>query len=917
MKIRTIYLCLFGAISAAGFEAAGQDIALEDSVAVSDGKTAETRAYSSVGGGADIFEESPEFDVAKALYGRLAGLDVYQGTGSSASNLSYLRLHGRAPVVLIDGYIRSLDNITASEIESVTLLKDAAAAALYGVEGGNGILSITTKRGTSTPLKVTAQYQYGAHTPFRMPDFADGYTYALKLNEALLLDGLGERYNSRELQAFSNNEYPYYYPNVDWQSEVYKKAASNHRLMLTFRGGSQRFRYFAAIDYMRDDALYRNRSTDDRYDARHYDTRLGLRANIDVDITRTTYMKLGVMARLSQFNRTNATGIDAAVYDTPAAAFPVKNEDGTWGGNSIYQDKNPVALLSDKGGYSQSDATILADLTLRQDFSPWVSGLSADASVAFDYKGGMVDSSTKSYRYSEVVPSMTEDGVLTTQQTWYGNDSETLGHSSWFQSLAMSSVVQARINYERIFNGKHRVDAHAIYRQRSYIANGRNNSNKTQEAMITASYGYDNRYLVDLVANWSGTSYLPEGGRFTFYPAANISWVMSNEDFMKSAPAVSYLKLFASAGLSGYDGNMQHELYIQTYGSGNGYLFGQNPSGLGGYAEGSLPSSNLRPEESARISGGFDFRLFDDRLSLYAEGFYENRSHILVSAQNISGILGVGVKSLDMGEQEYRGLDFSVSWKDKTGDFGYGIWANGSYYTSEIIEDGQAFQMYDYLYHKGNSVNQLYGLEFDGFFRDEADIDASPLHTFSEVSPGDIKYKDQNGDKKIDSYDIVPLDGQSMPDFYFGFGIDLSYRNWELSADFSGRTGVSVNLLSSPLYKPIVSNSTISDTFIEREITWTPENADRATMPRLTTLENQNNYRNSSLWYTDGSFIKLRNLVLSYTFPKKMIKFADMKVYLQGTNLFSIDSLGFADPEQLGANYPATRAFWAGIKFSF
>ena len=917
MKIRTIYLCLFGAISAAGFEAAGQDIALEDSVAVSDGKTAETRAYSSVGGGADIFEESPEFDVAKALYGRLAGLDVYQGTGSSASNLSYLRLHGRATVVLIDGYIRSLDNITASEIESVTLLKDAAAAALYGVEGGNGILSITTKRGTSTPLKVTAQYQYGAHTPFRMPDFADGYTYALKLNEALLLDGLGERYNSRELQAFSNNEYPYYYPNVDWQSEVYKKAASNHRLMLTFRGGSQRFRYFAAIDYMRDDALYRNRSTDDRYDARHYDTRLGLRANIDVDITRTTYMKLGVMARLSQFNRTNATGIDAAVYDTPAAAFPVKNEDGTWGGNSIYQDKNPVALLSDKGGYSQSDATILADLTLRQDFSPWVSGLSADASVAFDYKGGMVDSSTKSYRYSEVVPSMTEDGVLTTQQTWYGNDSETLGHSSWFQSLAMSSVVQARINYERIFNGKHRVDAHAIYRQRSYIANGRNNSNKTQEAMITASYGYDNRYLVDLVANWSGTSYLPEGGRFTFYPAANISWVMSNEDFMKSAPAVSYLKLFASAGLSGYDGNMQHELYIQTYGSGNGYLFGQNPSGLGGYAEGSLPSSNLRPEESARISGGFDFRLFDDRLSLYAEGFYENRSHILVSAQNISGILGVGVKSLDMGEQEYRGLDFSVSWKDKTGDFGYGIWANGSYYTSEIIEDGQAFQMYDYLYHKGNSVNQLYGLEFDGFFRDEADIDASPLHTFSEVSPGDIKYKDQNGDKKIDSYDIVPLDGQSMPDFYFGFGIDLSYRNWELSADFSGRTGVSVNLLSSPLYKPIVSNSTISETFIEREITWTPENADRATMPRLTTLENQNNYRNSSLWYTDGSFIKLRNLVLSYTFPKKMIKFADMKVYLQGTNLFSIDSLGFADPEQLGANYPATRAFWAGIKFSF
>ena len=307
----------------------------------------------------------------------------------------------------------------------------------------------------------------------------------------------------------------------------------------------------------------------------------------------------------------------------------------------------------------------------------------------------------------------------------------------------------------------------------------------------------------------------------------------------------------------------------------------------------------------------------DDRLSIYAEGFKERRSHILVTAQNVSGILGVGVKNLDIGINEYKGADFAVSWNDKAGDFGYGIWANGSYLTSEVIEDGQAYQRYDYLYHKGNMVNQIYGLEFDGFFRDQADIESSPDHTFTEVRPGDIKYKDQNDDGQITSEDIVPLDGTTLPKFTFGFGINLSYRNWEFSADFSGRTGVSVNLLDSPLYKPLVSNGNISDTFLNREITWTPENADRATMPRLTTLANDNNYRNGSLWYTDGSFIKLRNVMLSYTFPKKMIKFSDMKVYLQGTNLFSIDSLGFCDPEQLAANYPSTRAFWVGVKFSF
>lgn len=910
-------LLLLGAMPAV---AAAQDIvpaAPADSLQASPGRhTTENFAYAVIAGGEDIFENSPEYDVAKALYGQLSGLAVSQGSGSSASNLSSISLHGKSPLILVDGYPRSLSDITASEIESIQVLKDAVSASVYGVDGGNGVILIKTKRGLVSPLKVTAKYQYGAHTPFRMPDFADAYTYAGKLNEALTLDGLEARYNARELEAFRSGEYPFFYPNVDWQNEIYRKMASNHRVTLTFRGGSQRFRYFAGIDYMYDDALYRKDGQDDRYDITHYDTRLGLRANVDVDITRTTLMKVGVMARLSQYNRANSTGIDAAVYNTPASAFPVRTEDGVWGGSAIYQGNNPAALLYATGAYSQSKTTVLADLNLRQDISALTEGLSAEISFAFDYIGAMYDSSSKEYRYSEVIPSLTEDGVLTTVQNYYGLDSKTLGHSSGFSSLVMRSFFEGKINYERTFD-RHRVYAHAAYRQRSYIQNGRNNSNKTQDAYITAGYGYDDRYLVDLIASWSGTAYLPAGERFNFYPAANISWVMSNEGFMKGQKAVSYLKFFASGGISGFDGNMSHELYLQSYGGGGSYFFGQSPASQGGMAEGALPSTHLTPERSAKISGGFDLKLFDDRLSLYAEGYGERRSHILVSAQNISGVLGQSLKSLDIGIYDYRGVDFSIAWNDKTGDFSYGIWANGSYYESEVIEDGQAYQRYDYLYHKGNSVNQVYGLEFDGFFYDENDILNSPLHTFSEVSPGDIKYKDQNDDGRITAEDVVPLKGTTVPAFTFGFGLDLKWRNWELSADFSGRTGIQVNLLNSPLYKPMVSNANISDTFLEREITWTKENAGRATMPRLTTLVNSNNYRNSSLWFRDGSFIKLRSLMLSYTFPKKMIKFSDMKVYLQGTNLFSFDNLGFVDPEQLGAGYPSTRAFWAGLKFSF
>ena len=913
MKLKLIYISLLLSVASV---LSAQETGQKDSHPDNGWKPEEDGAYVKIEGGSDLFEDSPEYDVTKALYGKFSGLYIGKGSGSNATNVASYSLHGRTPLLVVDGVPRDFTDITAEEIESIVVLKDAVSSALYGVKGANGVIQVTTKRGVITPLKVTAKYQYGVHTPFRNPDFADAFTYAGKLNEALTLDGLDPKYNAMELEAFRTHEYPYYYPDVDWMSEIYKKAASNHRLMLTFRGGQKKFRYYTVVDYLYDNALYRNQSDDDRYNVNHYDTRLSVRGNIDVDITRTTFMKLGVMARLASNNRANVSGLESAVYKTPAAAFPIKNEDGTWGGSSVLGKNNPVALLNDSGAFCETNTSVVADFNLKQDLGSLVKGLSADVGVSFDYMGSLTDYSSKEYRYSEVIPTLTMAGVLSTRQIWYGTDSKTLSHGSGFKSLAMRSQFHGRVNYD-LLTGRHSFNAQAVYRQRSYTFNGRNTSSKVQEMYLKASYNYADRYLVDVVANWSGTAYLPRGGRFRFYPAANIGWVMSNETFMHNVPAISYLKFFVSGGLSGYDGNMEHELYRQSYIWSRDYMFNQNPSAVSGMTEGPLPSDRLMPEQSARISGGFDFRMLDDRLSIYAEAFKEHRSHILITAQDVSGIIGIGLKQLDRGIQDYSGADFAVSWKDKAGDFGYGIGINGAYLTTKLIEDGQAYQQYDYLYHRGNPVHQIYGLEAVGFFKDAADIASSPQQTFSDVRPGDIKYRDQNGDNRIDDEDVVPLEGTTLPKFTFGINLDFSYRNWELSAAFSGRTGVKVNLLNSPLYKPIVDNSTISDTFLEREVTWTPENADRATMPRLTTLSNANNYRSSSLWYRDGSFLKLRNLMLSYTFKKEMIKFSDMKVYIQATDLFSIDNIGFADPEQLGAAYPATRAFWIGVKFNF
>ena len=226
---------------------------------------------------ADVFDKSPEVDIAKALYGQFSGLLVKQGTGRSEENQSKLRLHGHSPLIVIDGFPRDISDVTGVEIESVQILKDAASAALYGVRGGNGVVLITTKRGKATPLKVTAKYQYGMAKMFRAPEFADAYTYGYFMNQARELDGLAAKYTQNELYALYTGGYPYAYPNVNWWDQVYRSHGDNHRAQFTFNGGNRNFRYFAAIDYMKDDALYVKPTADDRYNAKVYDNRLGLR----------------------------------------------------------------------------------------------------------------------------------------------------------------------------------------------------------------------------------------------------------------------------------------------------------------------------------------------------------------------------------------------------------------------------------------------------------------------------------------------------------------------------------------------------------------------------------------------------------------------------------------------------------------
>lgn len=879
----------------------------------------ETGSRSVTGVDARAFENANAIDVTKALYGKIAGLNVRQGSGSSADNHSTLQLHGHQPLVLVDGFPRSLEDLTSEEIESIYILTDAASAALYGVRGGNGVLMVTTKRGEADTRDIQAQYSFGLSTPFRRPDFADAYTYASAVNQALSGDGLDARYSSAELDAFRTGIYPYEYPDVDWWKETMNDFGTTHSLKLTFNGGSKRFRYFTSLDFYRDRSMLKENTDDDRYDTTPTDTRLSLRTNIDVEITKSTFLKAGVSAKLQELNGTvyGRNNMFTVLYRTPSAAFPIKTQEGIYGGNSIYADANPVALLKDKGHIRNMYGVLLADLSLKQNLDIITEGLAAEVLVSFDNKGKMNETTAKSYRYMSLNPSIADDGTLMTTPEYYGDDSQTLEHTQPFEGLTMNTDFQGKISYDRLF-GKHNVSVAAIYDMQSSVINGRNNSRKNMSVIGNATYSYADRYVLNATLSWSGSSYLPKGERFHTYPAVSAAWVMSNEPFMKNAEWLDLLKIRASYGISGWDGNLSHELWRQSYGSGNGYIFGSNATSVGGGAEGRLPVEELVPEKSEKMTLGLDFAAFDGRLGLTLDGFGERRSNVLVSGTNsVSGIIGIDVSQVCEGEYLYEGLDATVRWYDTVGDFRYGVGASASYLNSKVVNENQAYQEYDYLYTTGNRVGQRYGLEAIGFFESQLDINNSVPQSFSTVRPGDVKYKDQNGDNVIDSKDVVKMFGSTLPRFYFGFSLEFGYKGFEILADFQGMCGVTVNLLDSPLYKPLVGNGNISQTYLSNEVPWTYENMANATMPRLTTVDNANNYQNSSLWYRDGSFLKLRNLTVSYTFGKDMLKFADMKIFLQGSNLFSLDNIKFADPELLGAAYPSTRTFTAGLKFNF
>ena len=880
---------------------------------------------------AENIDKSSAFSIGNSLYGNVLGLTTMQSTGVVWEQMPsmYIRglktLNGNNGILLVvDGLERdnnwqALKYITPEEVESVSVLRDAAALALYGYRGVNGVVNIVTKRGKYDTREINFSYDHAFNYMTRKPELADAYTYASALNEALTNDGKQVRYSQNELNAFKNGTSPYLYPNVNWWEEVFRDRGASDIATLSFRGGSTKMRYYTMMNLQNNRGFIKNFDTNADYSTQEKYSKANFRTNLDIDLSPKTKMQANIMGILNESSRPGmgSDNLIGKLYQLPSAAFPIRTESGLWGGNTTWGENwNPVALTEGRAYSKGHTRGLYADMSLRQDLSSLTKGLGASVRIGYDNLASYWENHTKGYKYGMASVASWENGLpIAGEEITGGKDTEMSGDSKLdWQYRAFN--FQMNVDWQRQF-GVHSLYSMLLYTYKYDNAKGINNTFYRQNAGWYTHYGFKNRYFADFTLMASASNLLAPDHRWNVSPTVGLAWLISNEKFMQSQNVVDFLKLRASFGMLNTDNIPGNGYWNETVGGGNGYPINNNFGGDGGWHEGRLASVNGTTEKAYKYNAGVDATLFKG-LTLTVDGFYERRSDIWVSSdgQN-SAVLGASGSYVNAGIVDSWGTEIGANYYKKMGNVELNLGGTFTYNRSKIIEMLEEPAAYDYTRSTGNPVGQIFGLQAIGYFVDQADIDNSLPQQFGPVKAGDIKYKDMNGDKVINSDDRVAMGYNSTcPEIYYSFSLGLEWKGLGFSAQFQG-VGNYTAILSGTYYRPLVDNTTISN-YVYRN-RWTPETPN-ARFPRLTTETVDNNLQTSSLWLADRSFLKLRNCEVYYKLPSSWLNrfwVKNAKVYVRGVDLLCFDSIDQLDPEAMNNSYPATRSIHVGLSVGF
>ena len=905
--------------------------------------------------------EVPGTNIVNTLAGRVAGVIGVQSSGEPGKNISEFWVRGistfganSGALVLIDGLEGDLSQIDAADVESFSVLKDAAATAVYGSRGANGVVLITTKRGLESKLRITGRANWTVSRLKRLPEYVNATQYAELANEAAVASNMAPIYNQTEMDIIRYGLDPDLYPNIDWQDEILNPTSFQQTYYVSAQGGSSVARYFASLGMSKESSAYKA-ADDSKYNKGvGYDT-YNYRLNLDINLTKTTKVYIGSTGFMSvndypsmgkQYDPANESLTDwlwSSQAKTTPLSYPLRYSDGRLPASAEGDDISPYVLLNYTGSTKVQNTRNLVTLGVTQDLSMITKGLSAKIQGSWDNQSRLGES-----RYK--MPSLW-------MATGRNNDGELIMSERVKEaSVAYNNVAwtwrklyfEASVNYERLF-GDHRLGGLLFYYLEDTQESGATSSlsaipKRYQSLSGRVTYGYKDTYSLDLNFGLNGSENFEPGHQYGFFPAVAVAWIPTGYTFIKEKlPWLSFLKFRASYGVVGNDRISSRRFPYLTIIKEEGIDSNKNSWGAtsGTLTEEQVGGDNLIWEKAKKFDVGMDLHLFNDRFSVTLDWFRDDREAIFQERTLIPDYVGLVQKPYgNVGSMKSWGGDGNFEFFQPVGkDFHFILRGNFTLSKNKVLNWEESNQPYSYLMRNGYANDVQRGFISLGLFKDQQDVDMSPKQ-FGTVRPGDIKYKDVNGDGVITDDDKVPLFAYSgVPQLMYGLGAEVRYKNWTLNVLFKG-TGRNKFLYGGMLsdrfdgYLPFNNGAkgNVLAIAYDQANRWTSaeysgdpstENPN-ARFPRLYYGENENNTKPSTFWMGDARYLRLQELSLNYNLRlpamQRKLGIQSMDIRLVCENLAVWDSVDLFDPEQAtacGQSYPLPARYSLQLYLNF
>ena len=929
--------------------------------------------------------QSPTANINNALAGRLPGLIVNQYAGGEPGvDQSELFIRGKATygnqsaIVIVDGIERDMSYLAPDEIETFTILKDASATAAYGIRGANGVIVITTKRGKAAEkATVNLKASIGINQPIGFPEYLGSADYATLYNEARLNDAKMTGADISSLNLFSQQAIDNFRRakgdnsdglGYDWDYYDFAfKPGLQEDVSLSIRGGTDKVRYYVLANYFSQGGNYKY-SNAGEYDSQTKFTRYNFRSNIDININRYLSTRLDLGARITDRNAPGTTaGRLMTICATQPPYLPILVEENAHPQNEEYIQQNPRGMLygdniyrynllgelSRTGYLNEKNTYLNGSFAMNLDMEFLTKGLKAEVMFSYDASEGRwinrkLDTYKDGYReypkYATFMPIEGSDAYMAgghyTGAYKTGNKydiDQTIGNGFSHNASDGRTYIQARLDYNRLFSNRHEVTAMLLANRGNRTVN---NELAYHSQGITGrfAYYYNQKYLMEFNFGYNGSENFAPGKRYGFFPAGSIGWVVSEEEFMKKASWIDFLKVRASYGLVGSDNVSSRFPYLAFYGGGSGYDFGNNfGTNVGGTSEGNLANANLTWEKARKLNVGIDFTTLNQRLALTIDAFYEYRFDIITDmnsdgSMGYPDIVGKDAALQNLGEVSNRGVDIELSWNDKIGkDFRYYIRPNLTFSRNRLEYKAEVARKNSWRKETGKRLYENFVYVFDHFVADQEEADRLNkigYQPWGQLIPGDVVYKDLDRNGVIDDEDRTAMGNPRSPELMFGIPFGFQYKNFDFSVLLQGATKSSILLNGAAVFDfPQFEQDKIGRVKKMHLDRWTPETAATAKYPALHYGTHDNNKNgNSSLFLYDASYLRLKNVEIGYNVsPKLLRKFhvQQARIYVQGLNLLTFDKLGDVDidPETKSGDgaswYPIQKVFNFGIDITF